>query len=191
MIGPPLGLQRAHAYNLTVVVNGDNLRVVSPHQPPDDIVAALRRDKAEIVSYLKVALAVPLDPAITPAHLIAENWRQRFADLDPAVDACPGFRAGEWSAIYGVVASFLQPATAFARVAAEAGWTALELLGVHREAGAMRMETRGALLAAVQGEPVTAVDGMRLTFRNGLAGRRVAMDVAICVPIWDFEGAAS
>jgi hypothetical protein len=186
----PLALQRAHVHGVTVVVTGEDLRLVTPAKPPAAILDALRADKADVVAYLKIAMAVPPDPAAMPPHVIAEHWRQHAARLDPAIVPCPGFGRAEWPRVYRTIADFLNPAAAFARIAAEQHWTTLKLFGVHRKVGARRVDVCGALLVST-GSPVTAVSQTTIRFANGLGTVRLALDPSTAIAVWDFEGTAA
>jgi hypothetical protein len=181
----PFALQRAHAHGVTVVVTGEDLRLVTPAKPPDAILEALRADKADVVAYLKIALAMPPDPAATPPHLIGEYWRQHAARLDPAHDPCPGFGRGEWPRVYRTIADFLNPAAPFARIAAEQHCTTLKLFGVHKKVGARRVDVCGALLVSM-GSPVTAVSQTTIRFANGLGTACLALDPSTSIAVWDF-----
>lgn len=182
----PLALQHAHVHGVTVVVTGEDLRLVTPAKLPDEILEALRTDKAAVVAYLKIAKAVPPDPAATPPHLIAEYWRQHAARLDPAVDPCPGFGRTEWPRVHRAIADFLNPAAPFARIAAKQHWTTLKLFGVHKKVGARRVDVCGALLVSMD-SPVTAVSQTTIRFANGLGTARLALDPSISVVVWDFQ----
>jgi hypothetical protein len=122
---------------------------------------------------------------IPPALAKVELWRAGVAGLDPLIDPCPGFRTNSWSAIYRQIVRFLD--SPLARIAAEAGWTDIELFGVHREVGAARFDTLGVLLVNSHGVPVTQVAENFIRLANGNAVRRVPMDQAITVPIWGFK----
>jgi hypothetical protein len=122
---------------------------------------------------------------IPPALAKVEVWRAGVAGLDPLIDPCPGFRTNSWSAIYRQIVRFLD--SPLARIAAEAGWTDIELFGIHREVGAARFDTLGVLLVNSHGVPVTQVAENFIRLANGNAVRRVPMDQAITVPIWTFK----
>jgi hypothetical protein len=185
---PPPGLALAHKHGLTVLLNGDKLRIATSVQPPEMILDALRADKGAILDYLQHALAVT-NPAAVPPLLVAEHWRQNFARLEAKADPCPGWHAGEWHNVHRVVSAFLDPAASpsWALHAARLQWSTLELFSVHRTVGAARFDTLGALLAGTHGEPVTQVVETLLRFRNGLASPRMPMDPERCVAIWDYQ----
>jgi hypothetical protein len=188
----PAALDLAREHGICVSLdNGGALKLHAPRTPPPEVLAALRRHKAEIVAYLQERRAQEAagKPAATvepmaPALSRVEVWRAGIASLDPAIDPCPGFATNSWPAIYAQIARFLDPAWPFARLAAETGWTELELFGVHREVGTTRLDTLGALLVTTQ--PVTQVTPQLVRFLNGLASRRMPMNPEHCVVVWDF-----
>jgi hypothetical protein len=184
---PPAGLALAHRYGLPVILNGDRLRLRTTTPPPDQVVAALRADKAEILVYLKAATDLS-DPATASPFLIAEHWRQHFTRLDAKIDPCSGWRGDEWRKAHGVCAAFLDPGAtpSWAILAAQRGWDTLQLFGCDAKVGVSRYDRSGALLAGVHGEPVTALGDTHLRFRNGLSASRWTMDPARCVAVWNF-----
>jgi hypothetical protein len=192
----PPGLALAHQHGVTVVLDADGLRLITPVKPSNEVLAALREDKAAIIAYLltsesedrneagSAVVAGPLPPALAEV----EVWRASFARLSPHIEPCPGFRAdGEWPRVHAAVAAFLDAdAGPWARIAAEQQWTDLELLAVHRKVGAANLAACGALLSS-NGVPVTQVTETLIRFRNGLAARRIPMDPARAVALWDYE----
>ena len=63
-----------------------------------------------------------------PSHPLA-RLQASAARLEPSREPCAGYRPGEWPRVYRVIAAFL--AGPFAKLAVDAGWTELELVGVH------------------------------------------------------------
>jgi hypothetical protein len=185
-MNPPPALLLAHQHGIGVTFSGDDL--VTAEKPPDTILAALRADKAETLTYLKAALDLT-DPATAPAPLVAEHWRQHFARLEAKTEPCSGWRGDEWRNVHRVVSAFLDPAASpsWALHAARLQWSTLQLFSVHRTVGASRFDTLGALLAGTHGEPVTQVIETLLRFRNGLAAPRMPIDPERCVAIWDWQ----
>jgi hypothetical protein len=184
MTAPP-ALARAHQYGVTVIADRENLRLVTSHKPPDEILAALRGDKGAIRDYLRAAADPPTDT--THPLIIAEHWRQRFfASINAEPAPCPGFGRNEWPRVYAAITDFLNPAAALARLAAECHWTALKLFGVHRTTGASRVDACDALLVG-NGAKVTHITAATLWFANGLNTPRLALDPTISVPVWNYE----
>jgi TubC N-terminal docking domain len=56
---PALDLARRHG--LTITLDGDRLKYRAPHQPPADVLAALKQNKPAIISYLKAIAERKLD----------------------------------------------------------------------------------------------------------------------------------
>ena len=116
------------------------------------------------------------------AHLSGpQAWRDGLALLDCRAPPCPGFRHGEWESLHRTIAHFMD------HVAAEAwarGWTALDLFGVHREAGAAAVDSCGAMMLPLLKE-ATAVSAEAITF-GPLTYRRRPMPQAVLA--WDFAG---
>ena len=74
--------------------------------------------------------------------------------LNPQLDPCAGFRTGDWPCIHRAIRAFLDGY--LAQLAADIGWTDLELFAVHREVGVARLDACGALMAS-RGVLVTQV----------------------------------
>lgn len=116
------------------------------------------------------------------AHLSGPaEWRDGLARLDRAAPPCPGFRSGEWDGLHRVIAHFMDhcAAEAFAR-----GWAALDLFGVHRLAGAARVDSCGALMLPLL-RNASALTAEAITF-GPLVYRRRPMPEAVLA--WDYAG---
>jgi hypothetical protein len=114
-----------------------------------------------------------------------KRWRMSFARLDPRRDPCAGFRTGEFSRVHSVINTFL--AGPFAKQAVDAGWTELELVGVHHEVGVARPNACGALMTNAYGSPVTQVTPQLIRFANGLAVYKARLSVGNSVAVWDYR----
>jgi hypothetical protein len=194
VIPPPAALALARQHGITVTLDGDRLKYHAPGKPPAEVLAALAADKAAIIAHLRASAAADA-PAVTgplpPALAQVELWRASFARLSPHVEPCPGFRGdGEWPRVHAAIAAFLDAdADPWARIAAEANWSTAELFAVHRQVGAANLAACGALLCT-NGARVTRIAEQTIWFANGLIARRVPIDPATSVPVWDFERGA-
>ena len=139
-----------------------------------------------------IALATPGESfAVTntvpspTAHLSGpQDWRDGLARLDRWTPPCEGFRSGEWEDIHRTVSHFMDHCAA---EAAARGWSALDLFGVHRAAGAAAVDNCGALMLP-GGGVVTSVSADALAFGH-LVYRKRVMPQAVLV--WDFKGEAA
>jgi hypothetical protein len=122
----------------------------------------------------------PFDP-----EFAVRVWKNAFAPLQPQRKPCPGWRAGEWSRAHADIRQFLNGPLALA--AAKVGWSALDLFACHKTAGVTASHFTGALIGNVNGGFVVRVepDGT-IRFTNNIAARKRDLDVALCVPIWNF-----
>jgi len=125
------------------------------------------------------------EPEQEPPSDPVERWRTCFARLDPRRDPCAGFRTDEWPRVYRVIAAFL--AGPFAKLAVDAGWTDLELFGVHPAVGIARSDACGALMTNALGAPVTQITRELVRFNNGLAVYKARLNVGGSVPVWDWK----
>jgi hypothetical protein len=79
--------------------------------------------------------AVPVAPTTAPPDALSVDervalWRKAFASLNPQMDPCPGYRADEWPRAHACSKQFL--AGPHSLTAVRAGWSAVDLFGVHR-----------------------------------------------------------
>ena len=114
-----------------------------------------------------------------------ERWHLGFGGLDPSRDPCPGFRTNEWPRVHHVIDAFLSGP--LAKLAADAGWTELELVGVDPEVGVARPNACGVLMTNAYGSPVTQVTPLLIRFANGLAVYKARLSVANSVAVWDYR----
>ena len=91
--------------------------------------------------------------------------------------------------MHGVIAAFL--AGPFAKLAVDAGWTELELVGVDPEVGVARPNACGALMTNAYGSPVTQVTPQLIRFANGLAVYKAKLSIANSVAVWDYREPAA
>lgn len=120
-------------------------------------------------------------PALSPADQVA-TWRDALRPLDPNVAPVPGFLIGEWPGIRNEMARFLRD---FGEEAVALGYDAIALFGVHRHAGAVRVDSTGALVG-IKAVRVRGFEPGLIRFENGLAFRGVPNRVE-SVPIWAFR----
>jgi hypothetical protein len=113
-----------------------------------------------------------------------ERWRTCFARLDPRRDPCPGLRLGDWARIHAVGKNFL--AGPLAKLAADAGWSDLDLFGVDPKVGIARLDACGALMAS-RGTQITQVTPQLVRYATGLAIYRARLNVGGSVPVWDWK----
>ena len=105
-------------------------------------------------------------------------WREAFGRLDPMKAPCPGFTASRWTATHEAVQDFLDH---HAERAAEFGYSALDLFGVHLSAGAIRLDYRGGLMIGTL--KAQAVEPTRISF-GALAYYRDVPGRGVGVPVW-------
>ena len=91
--------------------------------------------------------------------------------------------------MHGVIAAFL--AGPFAKLAVDAGWTELELVGVDPEVGVARPNACGALMTNAYGSPVTQFTPQLIRFANGLAVYKAKLSIANSVAVWDYREPAA
>ena len=117
------------------------------------------------------------------AHLQGPHeWRAGLDRLNRDTPPCPGFRAWEWEEIERVVRHFMDHC---ADEAAARGWTALDLFGVHRTAGAAAVDSCGALM--LPGASVaTRVSADAITFGRVVYRKRPMPEAVL---VWEFVGA--
>jgi hypothetical protein len=123
-----------------------------------------------------------------PSHPLA-RLQASAARLEPSREPCAGYRPGEWPRVYRVIAAFL--AGPFAKLAVDAGWTELELVGVDPEVGVARPNACGALMTNAYGSPVTQVTPLLIRFANGLAVYKARLSVANSVAVWNHRETAA
>ncbi len=111
-----------------------------------------------------------------------QRWRDGLGRLDCSAPPCPGFRTWEWEEIERVVRHFMHHC---ADEAAARGWTALDLFGVHRTAGAAAVDSCGALM--LPGTSVaTRVSADAITFGRVVYRKRPMPEAVL---VWEFVGA--
>ena len=119
------------------------------------------------------------------AHLSGpKGWRDGLGRLDRWAPPCEGFRSGEWEGVHRAVSQFMDHC---AVEAAARGWTALDLFGVHRLAGAAAVDGCGALMLP-GGGVVTSVSADALAFGH-LVYRKRPLPQSVLV--WDLVKVAA
>lgn len=111
---------------------------------------------------------------------VAGEWQRAFASLDPERAPCPLFR--DWSATRRGIERFLDE---HGEIAAGLGWETLDLFGVHRLVGTIRLDCTGALLLGGV-RPVVEIGAELIRFSNGLAYCRTPFPPGQAVPVWKF-----
>jgi len=112
-------------------------------------------------------------------------WRNAFASLNPQTDPCPGYQAGEWPRAHACGKQFLSGPLALA--AARAGWSAVDLFGIHKITGVAARDCIGALTGNTTNGFVARIEADALQFTNGTKVRKRSLDSNICIPIWSFR----
>ena len=107
-------------------------------------------------------------------------WRAAFAMLPLIPPPCRHLSPATWMAMHDAGLDFLDR---FGVVAAQLGWTARQLFGVHPEHGTLRFEFCGALI--VSGQKVVGVDATCVRFERTAAYRNTPGKPE-GVPIWTF-----
>ena len=135
----------------------------------------------------ELSRTVRVEP-LSPALAAIEMWLAGLAGLDPLEPPCRGFRGDNWRYLHREAIRFVE--SPLARIAAEFGWSAVQLFGVHHVIGATRIDYCGALIVNAHGHRVTQATASLLRFESGLAAYRKDMDAALIVPVWDFKNPA-
>ena len=110
-----------------------------------------------------------------------QMWREAFGRLDPRKMPCPGFTASRWTATHEAVQDFLDH---HAEQAAEFGYSALDLFGVHPSSGVIRLDYCGALMIGTL--KARAVEPTRISF-GALTYYRDVPGCGVGVPVWAFK----
>lgn len=110
-----------------------------------------------------------------------DSWRAALMRLDPHAPPCPGYRGDEWSRVLARALAFLDE---FGDQAAALGWTASRLFGVHRQAGAVRVDACGALMVG-PGANARAITADTISF--GHLTYRTKPGQPEGVPVWGFR----
>lgn len=122
------------------------------------------------------AAARTIAPADVPAA-----WRDRIGRMDPTRAPCPGFFAAYWPAVHAAMLDFLEE---WGPEAVTAGWRTIDLFGVHRDAGAIRADSSGALIDVYPPRVVAVAPGL-ITFASDLKYRGMT-NPGDSIPIWTF-----
>jgi hypothetical protein len=135
------------------------------------------------------------DPLLHPQHhhrrrtvsmpRSASPFGNAFASLNPQTDPCPGYQAGEWPRAHACGKQFLSGPLALA--AARAGWSAVDLFGIHKITGVAARDCIGALTGNTTNGFVARIEADALQFTNGTKVRKRSLDSNICIPIWSFR----
>lgn len=114
------------------------------------------------------------------------DWIARFSEMDPErAPPVPAISYATWPTVHANALAFLRER---GDDAVAAGFTCLELLGVHWGAGLMRPDATGVLMMT---RPVTidSVAPKLVVFSNGLVWRG-NFNARESVPVWEFSASA-
>lgn len=123
---------------------------------------------------------MPSDPSSDVAA-----WRSAIERLSPVTPPCRYLSSARWGEMRTACLDFLDR---FGIEAAQDGWTASDLFGVHPEHGTLRVDWCGALM--VSGKPVKGVAPGRILFEKQTAYRK-RPGRPIGVPAWEFAARAA
>lgn len=160
--------------------SGDIKTPPEPEPEPEAAAAAAssEEDEPDPVRPAPAASAMPPEACVA-------IWRDGCAALNPQADPCPGWRPGEWPRVHAGIKQFLAGPHALA--AARAGWSAVDLFGVHRTIGVAARDCVGALTANSTNGFVCRVEANgALQFANGTKVQKRPLDSNV-VPIWNFR----
>src|SRR5262245_18985606 len=129
------------------------------------------------------------EPEQEPPSDPVERWRTCFARLDPRRDPYAGFGTDEGPRVHKDISGLL--AGPSPKRAGDAGWTELELVGVHPEVGVATPNACGALMTNAYGSPVTQVTPQLIRFANGLAVYKARLSVGNSVAVWNHREPAA
>ena len=128
------------------------------------------------------ALGPSISEAPSPfaAGLVGE-WQRALSGLHRERPPCPLFR--HWPEVLRTAERFLQD---HGEAAVRLGWTDLDLFGVHRLVGTIRVDCSGALMVS-GGSPVVEITAELVRFESGLAYRRAPWPPDdLVIPVWRF-----
>jgi hypothetical protein len=190
------GLYPLHLHCVEEFFNS-NLPLEDEARPPDperEVAGRSEEDDADDWQFNRE----PADPAVRPAPTTSKAspdafnveervsvWRNAFAPLTPQIQPCPGWWADDWPRAHACFKQFLAGPHAF--TAARAGWSALELFGVHKVAGVAARDCVGALSGNSTNGFVAHIEADALQFTNGRKVQKRPLDSNVCIPIWSFR----
>ena len=135
----------------TLSAFGGTLRVEARAPLPDEMRAALRQHKPQV---LEILMAHHQGDA-------PNEWREGIAKLISMAPP-PGFTPERWGVVVNDAGSFLDR---WATQAARLGWSAAEVFGCHRRAPAARYDAAG-LVVMMNGDEIVALTDTAATIRN-------------------------
>ena len=133
--------------------------------------------------------------ALTDSARLVASWRAGVLSLPDDRIPCPGMiwiepgaqgRSGVWRSVRKAMLVFLDD---WGQAAAEFGWSTEDLFGVHRLAGAYRVDSTGALVCLYPRRCIALCEREIHLDRIGgsvVVDRRPASTPPDCVPIWLF-----
>jgi hypothetical protein len=145
-------LDACHAAGLSLQLDGQDVFVESDRDPPPDLLAELRRHKAELIEFLR-------DDLDERAALIEEgagvprSWAEGYTALC-TMPPPAGFSLGRWQRVVDATGVFLDR---WAPTAIACGWSDLDVFGCDSDRPAARFDCMGLVLLLDRRE-VVAVD---------------------------------
>ncbi|GEP00552.1 hypothetical protein [Methylobacterium haplocladii] len=133
--------------------------------------------------------------ALSPEQQVVAAWRAGVLSLSPDRIPCPGFiwtepgprgRTGVWTAVHRAMLAFLDE---WGEEAVRLGWDTNGLFGVHRAAGALRVDSTGALVT-VYPHRVVAMTGTEIVLgrKETRSTFRGVTNPGDAIPLWEFKG---
>ena len=124
----------------------------------------------------------------TPGTPENDGWARCFARLEPAL-APAGFSDCEWRELLQDGNRFFEQ---WGPQAAELGWTALDLFGVHPVAPAARYDCMG-LVPIIRGHVVVALDNVKASLqgRSGASLTYLRRPLSGAVLLWDYPASTA
>ena len=110
----------------------------------------------------------------------AAEWKRGLLTLRADRSPCPRLNAIAWQERYEACLDFVDR---FGAAAADLGWTAPQLYGVHPEHGTLRIDWCGVMM--VSGRKAVGIDARRVMFGN-LSGYRDTPGMPTGLSIWEF-----
>jgi hypothetical protein len=150
-----------------VAVDGDRVRVLHPNgkKPPADLLADARAHKAELRSIVGKAFREEFAKPTAPVEHRAnapEDWAEGFARLN-VTRPSRGFTHAEWEQLLDDGGRFLEDG--WATKAAEAGWSILDVFGVHPIAPNARYDAMG-LIPLLRGGAIVDIRSDRAAIKS-------------------------
>jgi hypothetical protein len=170
-------IENASAAGCSIEVEDGDLVVESDRDPPAELIASLRRHKAELIAAL-LPRDIDPDPHGEPPSVLcvdleeraalvefetggSRSWAEGFAALS-TMPAPTGFSARRWQRIIDATGAFLDR---WANEAARLGWNDLDIFSVNPDRPDARFDCMGLVLLLDRAE-VIALDHEGATLRT-------------------------